>query len=81
MRLGQFFKKICSFYIFFLFISCHVVGAVVADGGIIGKSTSIIYPLENSQYAVIDYFSGKEKMYIQTLLMLAIFLLMHLRNI
>ncbi len=47
-----------------IFITTSFAGFALGDGGIFGKGMNIIYQRENSQYAVINYANGQEKMFI-----------------
>ncbi|MEW6069354.1 MAG: hypothetical protein AB1485_01930 [Candidatus Thermoplasmatota archaeon] len=55
-------KKIICWLVALLFLSNCFFLQVSADGGIFGKRYTVFYLKENSQYAVINYVNGKQKM-------------------
>ncbi len=58
------YKKIISTYIIFIFLFLPLNGIASADGGFFRAGYDIVLHVENSQYAVINYKNGIEKMYL-----------------
>ena len=57
-------NRIFIFYIIWLFISLPFLGFAAGDGGVLGKTHTVIYIKENTQYSVIHHFAGTQKMFI-----------------
>ena len=55
-------RKTVSVYVASMLMFLPLAGSAAADGGVIGKSGDIFFLGENSQYAVIDYSEGVERM-------------------
>ncbi len=63
-KLRSFIKKFISIYIVLLLASMPLIGSVSGDGGVFGKSFTLIYMNENTQYAIIHHNNGIQKMLI-----------------
>lgn len=59
-------KKIICWLVALLFLSICFPLPTTADGGVFGKRYTVFYLKENSQYAVINYVNGKQKMIVST---------------
>lgn len=59
-------KKIICWLVAILFLSICFPLPAAADGGVFGKRYTVFYLKENSQYAVINYVNGKQKMIVST---------------
>jgi hypothetical protein len=57
-------KRIFVALMVMMFLSSPILGMASADGGIFGKAGSLFYLKENTQYSVIDYSNGIQKMMI-----------------
>lgn len=55
-------RKTLSVYVVSMLMFLPLAGSAAADGGVFGKSGDVFFLGENSQYAVIDYSEGVERM-------------------